>query len=202
MRLILVRHGETSWNQEGRIQGCRSDTELSERGKEQIRKVAQALRGQSITAIYSSPLRRAMDTAKAIAQALGLEVKVIPELRELDIGELEGLVEKELKGRYREFWEKWRGGNPSLHMPGGESLEELQRRAWQAIECIVGEHPDEVVAVTSHLFTNLTIICQALGLDLRYMRRLRQNVTAIDILDLTRQRNSLLLLNDTCHLGA
>lgn len=200
MRLILIRHGETPWNRERRIQGCHSDTELSAKGKKQAGKIALSLKSQRITAIYSSSLKRAMDTARVIAQACGLEVRGIPELQEIDAGELEGLLEKELEGQYREFWEEWKRGNPFLHLPGGESMDELQRRAWRAIERITEKHPDGVVAVISHFFVNLTVICQALGLDLRHMGRLRQDLASISILELTNQRNSLSLLNDTCHL--
>jgi broad specificity phosphatase PhoE len=125
---------------------------------------------------------------------------VIPELKEIDAGELEGKTEKQLKGPYRKYWEGWMRGDPSLHLPGGESLYELQRRAWRAIEHITEEYPDEVVLAISHFFTNLTIICQALELDLCHIRRLRQDLAAISILELTRQRNSIVLLNDTCHL--
>ena len=113
------------------------------------------INNQGVAAIYSSPLKRAMDTAKAIAQACHLEIKVAPDLRELDAGELEGLSEEGLGGRYGFFWKEWQKGNPSLHLPGGESLEELQRRAWGEIEHIAERHPDEAVAVISHLFANL-----------------------------------------------
>jgi probable phosphoglycerate mutase len=200
MRLILVRHGETLWNSERRIQGCRSNTELSTRGKQQVEKIALSLKNHKVASIFSSPLKRAMDTACVIAQAYGLEVRAMPGLKEIDAGELEGLTEKQLKGRYSEFWEEWKRGNPSLRLPGGESLDELQRRAWRVIEQIIENYPDEVVVVVGHFFINLTIICQALEIDLRHIRRMRQDLAAISILELTRQRNSLLLLNDNCHL--
>ena len=200
MKLILVRHGETRWNSERRVQGCRTDSELSKRGKDQAKRTALALKGQNITAIYSSPLKRAADVAHMVAKTHGLVVNPVPELKEIDAGELEGLSEKELMEKHREFWKEWTKSNPSFHTPGGESLDELQKRAWQAIQRIMEKHPDEVVAVVSHLFTILTIICQALGMDLRHIRHLRQDAAAINILELTQQRNSLLLLYDTCHL--
>jgi len=200
MRLILVRHGETSWNCQGRIQGCRSDIELSQKGRAQAEQIAIALRREKLDAVYSSTLERARDTAQAIAQDCQLEVRLDHDLREIDAGELEGLLGKELGGQYSKFWNEWRKGSPSLHIPGGESLEELQIRAWAAIQCITRKHPDEVVAVVGHFFANLTIICQALGFDLRYMGRLRQDPAAINILELANRRNTLLLLNDTCHL--
>jgi len=202
MRLILIRHGESLWNWERRVQGCRSDTELSQRGKGQAERIAAAMKNQKVAAIYSSPLKRATDTAKTIAQACHLGIKVAPDLRELDCGELEGLSQEELGERYGIFWREWQKGSPSLHLPGGESLEELQRRAWGEIEHIVERHPDEAVAVISHLFANLTIICRALGINLGNMKYLRQDPTAISILEITEQGSSLLLFNDTCHLEA
>ena len=202
MRLLLIRHGETPWNRERRVQGCRSDTELGQRGREQAEKIALVLRKQRVDAIYSSPLKRAVDTAKAIAQACGLEVKVASELREIDAGELEGLSQEELRKRYKEFWKEWRESDPSFPLPGGESLEGLQRRAWGEIERIIERHPEETVAVIGHLLANLAIICRAVGLDLGHMGRLRQDPAAINILQITQQGNSLLLFNDTCHLEA
>jgi len=200
MRLILVRHGETSWNSQGRIQGCGSDTELSQKGRVQAEKIAIALRREKPGAVYSSNLKRARETAQAIAQDCQLEVELNHDLREIDAGELEGLLGKELGGQYSKFWNEWRKGSPSLHTPGGESLEELQMRAWRAIQYITEKHPDEAVVVVGHFFVNMTIICQALGLDLRYMGRLRQDPAAVNILELSNRRNTLLLLNDTCHL--
>ena len=96
MRLVLVRHGQTAWNQSRRIQGCRSDVELGQTGKEQAERVALSLASRRIDAVYSSPLRRAMDTALAIAQACKLEVQVAPGLKEIDAGELEGLCVDEM----------------------------------------------------------------------------------------------------------
>lgn len=201
MRLILVRHGETIWNEEGRIQGF-TNIGLSERGKEQIKKVAQALSKERVTAIYSSPLKRAMDTAEAIAQFHDLEVIPDPDLREINVGDLEGLSLEELRNNHSDFLEEWKEGKGSLSMPGGESLEEVQERAWRAIQRITVKHPEGVVIVVSHVFTILTTICRALKLELPCFRRLRQDVGAISILHFGEQGTSLVLFNDTCHLGS
>ncbi len=201
MRLILIRHGETSWNRERRIQGCRSNTELSQRGREQAEKLASRLRNQKLDAVYSSPLMRAVDTAQAIARTHGLKVSVDADLREIDAGELDGLSEQDLLSRYKDLWTEWRQGHAALHLPGGESLEELQNRTWGAIERIMGANPHGTVAAIGHLVANSVIICRVLGLDLHNMQRLRQDPTAITILELGREGNSLLLFNDTCHLG-
>ena len=200
MRLILIRHGECSWNKERRIQGCRSDTSLNERGKAQAEKMARALKEEKVTAIYSSPLNRAVNTAQPLARARRLEVNIDPDLKEIDAGELEGLSEEELRKHYGEFWKEWRKGSGSTRVPGGESLEELQRRGWRSIQRIMERHPDGVVVVFSHLLTIITLVCRALGLDLRNMWRLRQDEAAITILNLGEQDASLALLSDTCHL--
>ena len=199
MRLILVRHGESFWNEQKRVSGF-TDIDLNEKGKEQAKRLAIALKKEKVAAIYSSPLKRCVDTAQAIAQLCYLEVNIDPDLKELDTGELEGLPEEEISKRYGEFWKEWRRGSGSLHLPGGESLEELQIRAWRAIHRIAKRHAEEVVVVVSHLFTILVIISQVLGLELRYLRRLRQDEAAISILNMEEQGNSLVLLNGTCHL--
>ncbi len=200
MRLILIRHGESRWNEEGRVQGF-GDAELNEKGRQQAERLAEALRKEKIVAVYSSTLKRAADTAEAIARVHHLQVITDPDLKEINTGELDGLTIEEMKTRYVDFLKEWRESNASLHMPGGECLEELQKRAWGAIQRIVERHTDGAVVVVSHTFTNLVILCSALGLDLPNFRRLRQDLATINILDFGKQRVSLLLLNDTCHLS-
>lgn len=200
LRLILVRHGESSWNEEGRVQGF-YDAELSERGRQQAEHIAQALSPKKIAAVYSSPLKRALDTARAIAQAHLLEVHTDPDLKEIDLGELEGLTIDELRSQHSEFLREWREGRGSFRMPGGESLNELQERAWRAIRRIVPSHTQGAVVVVSHTFTNMSIICHALGLETSHFRRLKQDIAAISILDYDKKGFFLALLNCTCHLG-
>ncbi len=199
MRLILVRHGETRWNEERRIQGI-GDTELNERGRKQTQYLAQALASENVVAIYSSPLSRALKTARAIARPHNLEVQIEDALKELDAGELDGLTTSEIAAQYGDFLKEWIKGSPTLKMPGGESIAELRDRAWEVIERIIKRYPDGVVIVVSHYFVILAIICQALNLDLVHYRRFRHDVAAISILDFGERGASLLLLNDTCHL--
>jgi broad specificity phosphatase PhoE len=198
MRLILVRHAESSWNQEKRIQSF-SDTELNQRGEEQAKRIALALREEKVNAIYSSPLKRAVETAEAIARVRHLEVNIDPDLGEIDCGELEGLTLEEVRSQYSDFWREWREGKGSLQFPKGESLEQLQRRAWGAIQRLIERQLDGVVVI-SHAFTILAIICHALELDITHFRRFKQDVAAINILNFGEQETSLILFNDTCHL--
>ena len=200
MRLILVRHGQTTMNRDRIIQGCGSDSGLSQRGREQAGRAASLLGRQQIDAIYSSPLKRAVDTAQAIAQACQLEVNVAPGLKEVDAGDLEGVSLDDMGEQYTEPWREWIRGNTSLPLPGGESLEELQRRAWKEIERIIERLPDETVVVVSHLLVTLVVICRAIGINLRHALHLRQDPAAISIVEISAPGNSLLLFNDTCHL--
>lgn len=200
MELILVRHGETEWNKQRRIQGCRSDTGLSPRGREQADKLAAVLRKERIDAIYSSPLKRALETAQTIAEACGLPVQTLPELREIDAGQLDGLLERELTGPLEAAWNELCSGNAAAQLPEGESLRDLQKRTSWAVDRMLEKHIDGNVVVVAHLLANLAITCQALDIDIRQIARLKQGLGSITILDLTTQGNSLVLLNDTCHL--
>ena len=200
MKLILIRHGETEWNKQRRIQGCRSDTRLSPKGLVEADRLATVLRKERIDAIYSSPMKRAAETAQIIADACKMKVELFNELREIDAGALDGLLERELTGTYEAAWKGLRGGNPSTPLPGGESLQDLQKRTSWAVDRMLEKHVDGTVVVVAHLLANLVIVCQALGINLGQIARLRQAPASITTLEMTTQGSSLLLLNDTCHL--
>jgi broad specificity phosphatase PhoE len=200
MKLILIRHGETEWNKQRRIQGCRSDTRLSPKGLEQADRLAAALRKERIDAICASPMKRASETAQIMAEVCKLPVHVFNELREIDAGELDGLFERDLTGPYETAWKEFRNGNASTPLPGGESLQDLQKRTSWAVDRMLEKHIDGTVVVVAHLLANLVVVCQVLGINLSQLARLRQAPASITIMELTTQGNSLLLLNDTCHL--
>jgi len=201
MRLIVVRHGQTQWNHEKRALG-HADVELNEEGRRQAQWLALALKEEKLVAIYSSPLKRALETAQAIARFHQAEVGVDRAFIEMDVGEMDGLTYEEMRDRYGEFLKEWMKGSCSLALPGGECLEDVQRRAWLGVEKIIKEHlkPEDVVAVVSHNFTILCIICRALGLELSQFRRLRLNLASISVLDFGGRGTTLVRFNDTCHL--
>jgi len=199
MKLILVRHGETRWNRENRVVGS-ADIGLNDEGRKQVKRLALALKGERVDAIYSSPLRRAWETAQEIARFHDGQVKADDAFKEMDAGELDGLTYEEMRVRYAEFIKQWLRDPASCIMPGGESLAGVQERAWLAVERMREKHPDDAVMVVSHNFVILCIICKALGLDLAQFRRLRLNLASISILNIGRQGTSLILFNDTCHL--
>lgn len=202
MRLILIRHGETESNRKHLTLG-REDVPLNEKGRRQAATLVSALAAVPADAIYASPLRRAVETALPLAGALGLEVRTDDDLTEMDVGEMEGLSPGELRERHGDFLREWispRAG--SLRIPGGESLQDVQDRAWAAVQRLQTRHPTDTVVVVTHNFTIHVILCRALGLPLASFRRLRHDLAATAVLDLRDDRAVVISLNDTCHLEA
>lgn len=200
MRLYLLRHGQTRWNREGRVQGL-TDVELTEEGQEQSRRVAVHLRDELLQAVYSSPLGRARFLAEQIAGPHGLSVRTKEGLLELNQGVLEGLTYQEISARHQEFIQLWWKAPARVVIPGGESLQVLQDRAWKAVEEIVGAHPEGSVAVVSHNLANRAILCRLLGMDLNSYRVIRQDEAALNIIEFAAGRTSLVTLNQTYHLN-
>lgn len=196
-RIILVRHGETDWNKERRIQGGSSDPPLNERGREQAESLALRLRHNRIGAIYSSPLRRTLDTAEVIAGYHQLDVIVEPSLKEIEAGALEGVSTVELGRRFSELLTMNVQGEALPRVAGGESLPEVQERGWGTIQRLSQKHPDGAVVIVSHYFVILAIICMVLGLPLSQIGRLRLGNGSISVINLDGQRAWLELFNDT-----
>jgi broad specificity phosphatase PhoE len=204
MRLLLLRHGETESNA-GRLALGQADVPLNERGVAQAAALAARLSGESpygrIEAVYASPLQRAQATAAPLARALGLAVETSPALIEMDIGELEGLAFPEVRERYPDFISAWLSEDlADAVMPGGESLAQVQARAWAEVESIRARHESDAVAVVSHNFVILTLLCRALELPLARFRSLRHDLAAVSCLELGPDRAALVAMNDGCHL--
>lgn len=202
LTVILVRHGETDWNQERRVQGSGSDRQLTETGKQQAESIGSRLKQENIQAIYSSPLRRARDTAQAIARYHQLEVQIEPSLNEIYAGELEGVSLKKIGSFLSELVARERGYESIHRQYGGESLIEVQQRAWSAIQRLVDKHRDGAIVVVSHYFVTLSIICSVLNLPLSEMGRLRLDTGSISTILFDERGIRLTLFNDNCHLAA
>ncbi|MHB1418792.1 MAG: alpha-ribazole phosphatase [Bacillota bacterium] len=199
-RVILVRHGQTVWNQDGRFQG-HTNVELSEDGKKQARQLAHALKKEKVTAVYTSDLSRAKSTAQIIASDFDLEEQVILELKEINFGRWEGLTYREINEKFSELAAVWRSKPATVQIPGGESFKEVMDRASLAVEQLVLRHPKETVVVVSHGATIRTIICAAVGLDLDHIWQLRLDNTAITTIEYFEPGKGILCcLNDTHHL--
>jgi len=199
LKLILIRHGETYWNEERRVQGGDSDIELNDTGLNQAKKLAAFLKNEPITAILSSPLQRATATAEVIASHHQLSVKVDQGLRELRVGELEGMSVSNLSTTFSQFLMQWWHGRGSLKLPNGESLAELQQRAWKAVERLLAQHKDGTVVVVSHYFVTLAIILKALNLPLDYFTKFKVDPGGVSIIEIQDYGPRLVVFNDTSY---
>ena len=170
MQIVLVRHGATDWNLQGRCQGS-TDRDLSDVGIRQADQIAELLSEQEINAIYSSSLRRAQQTAERISQPHKLPVLIEEDVRELDHGELEGLTFNEIKANYGDFLVRWRSEPAEICVPGGERLADVAERAWNGLNQIVQRHAyAERILVVSHNFPILGIVCRVSGTHLNEYR--------------------------------
>ena len=162
-QLCLVRHGQTDWNLEGRYQG-QSDVPLNENGLAQARSLIERLNGRTFAAVYSSDLKRARQTAKPIANKLGLPVQIEPRLREINQGEWEGVLVEDIKARYAEIWSQRTVDPASVRPPGGETVSEVAERVYAALDGIARLFPTERVLIVSHGLSIATAICRDKGI--------------------------------------
>ncbi len=144
-----MRHGETAWNAEHRVQG-QLDAPLSEVGRAQALAVARALAGERFAAVYSSDLSRARDTAQPAARALGLEVRLDARLRERHYGVFERLTYAECEARYPEDYARFLARDPEFDFRTGESLRLFYQRAVGCVEEIAARYPGESILVVTH----------------------------------------------------
>ena len=147
--LIVIRHGETTWNREKRMQGT-TDTLLSDVGRAQAQALGRRLKSHNFCALYSSDLSRARDTASAIADHCGREVIIDPRLQERRFGIFEGLLAEEIRARYPEEHSLFASRDPEYEVPGGESARSFTLRCLGCLSEIAGRHPGEEVVVVSH----------------------------------------------------
>jgi probable phosphoglycerate mutase len=200
-RILLIRHGETDWNRIRRFQG-RSDLPLNQKGKDQAHALALALKDESLTAIYSSPLIRTLETARLI-KVFHPSIPLFEEegLVEMNLGEFEGMEAQHWAAEYPDFLRTWQETPASVTMPGGESLQEVQTRAIGTLERITKLYPTEsTLLLCSHNFVNLTMLCYALRVPLDRFREMRQETAALNVLYMQGQRLWAKVVNERSYL--
>jgi len=202
VRLILVRHGETVWNAEGRYQGA-TDLPLSAQGKAQAQCLADRLALESIDLVYSSDLKRARQTASAIAACLGLQVHREPRLREMAFGDWEGLTYSEIRERHPQALARWEDDPVGTAPPGGESLSQLVARIKDLLDDLRGLGLGEAgtALLVSHGGPLRVFLGLALGLAPGDYWRFRLDPGSISDLHLYPECAILNLLNDRHHLA-
>lgn len=149
-RLILIRHGETEWNREGRIQGYHGDSPLTETGRAQAQRLAERLAGEELQVFCSSDSERARQTAVPIAAALGLHVAWDAALRERSYGEFEGWTYADLEREHPEAYTKFRSRDPAYAPPGGESGTQFRDRIVAALERVAASADGGHAAIVTH----------------------------------------------------
>ncbi len=168
-RLVLIRHGQTEWNATGRWQG-QADPPLNEVGREQARATAHALKSQHIDALISSDLRRARETAEIIADALDLRVELDARLREVNLGEWQGLFSDEIRARWPDEMKMWIEQPLATCPPHGESIQELAERVLIAVNDIAARYRDRRVGLVAHELPIAVIVTRASGIPLSQLR--------------------------------
>jgi broad specificity phosphatase PhoE len=168
--ILIARHGESDWNRERRWQG-QADRPLTARGREQAEALAERLAHVELDAVYSSDLRRTLDTARAVAERQGLDVQETSELREVDVGSWSGLTREEAEERFPDGFGLWQAGFPGWD--DGETYEAMTDRVLAAVERIAHEHAGGRVLVVSHGGPIRALHAAALDLDVHAYRRLR-----------------------------
>ena len=200
MRLILIRHGQTEWNADGRYQG-QSNVALSDTGRKQAKFLAERFPVKHLDAIYASDLERARETAECVGEKLGVLVRPEKAFRELSFGDWEGLTYQQITARWPEESHKLFTAPDELEIPNGETFQALQKRALSKINKLCIEHVDQTIGIFAHGAINKTILAGLMHIPLHYLWSLRQDNTAVNILRLDDGYVTVELINSTSHLG-
>ena len=204
-RIILVRHGQTAWNvgasSEGERFRGRIDLPLNERGRAQAQALAERLADEPITAIYASPLQRAVETVEPTARRLGLTVQPLEGIIDINYGDWQEHPHSEVARLYPALYRQWLQESHLVQIPGGESLEEVGDRTVAALHQVMARHQDQTVLVAAHQVVNKVLVCAMLGLDNSHFWRIRQDNGCLNVFDVQEGVFIAVLTNDTCHLG-
>ncbi len=199
-RLLLVRHGESTWNAGRRIQG-QLDPPLSGRGVAQAQEVAERFGGHRLVGLYCSDLVRARRTADLIGEAVGLEPVEEPGLREIALGEWEGKTREELIDEYPVLWERWsREPNWDL-VPGGEGARPFADRIGATLEGLRERHPEGDVLCVTHGGVIQVAVLDVVGRVSRGIFPFLIENCSVTVIQRTARRTVVTAVNDTCHLS-
>jgi broad specificity phosphatase PhoE len=212
MHLLLLRHGETDWNVERRIQGW-ADSKLTELGQRQIELLSNRLRDLPLNSVYSSDARRARQTAEAIIGGREINLTVVAELRETGWGDWEGHTAAEISAAEPELWERFSRRSQTepgtdqadweatTLVPNGEPIAHASRRINGAVDRIVGHHSEDsgYIAVIGHGGSLRFVIANLLGLRPADARRFHLDNASVTHFEITASRKVLKLLNDSSH---
>ena len=198
MELVLVRHGETEFNRADVFRG-RVDLPLNERGKRQAKAAAGRLAAEELDDFYSSPLQRSMQTAAAIAEPHGGEVRPLEYFMDVDYGQWSGKNIGEIQASWPREFALWAEDPGSAVFPGGEAVSDVRRRLEEGLEWLAGEHNSGVLLV-GHKLINRMILCIVLGLPTSGIWKVEQSNGAINHISWGERGWVLRSMNDVSHL--
>lgn len=196
-KILLVRHGDIAADM-SRYWG-RTDVPLSKHGLRQAELLSWRLDSEEVGSVYSSDLRRALDTATVIATTLRLPVVTCPELREIDFGQCEGLTFSEMKGCHPETQAIWTADDHGICFPGGESVLALAERVKTFAERLRSE-PYGTALVVGHGGSLRVLVCLLAGFDLSAWRNMRIERASLSVIGIDDHHGALRILNDVSHL--
>ena len=202
-RIILVRHGQTEWNVGAgggeRFRG-RVDLSLDDAGLAQAGALAQRLADRPIVAVYSSPLQRAVETARPTAQRLGLPVQLLPGIIDINYGDWQGLSHDEVAQAHPHLYPRWLETPHRVKFPHGESLRQVRLRGMASLKEVVARHDGRVILLVAHQVVNKVLVCAMLGLDNSHFWRIQQDNACLNVFEYQNGIFTAVLINDTCHL--
>jgi phosphoserine phosphatase len=200
-RIILVRHGQTEWNRVERFRG-RADVPLNETGLSQAEATGLRIYGEwQLSAVYSSPLSRAVKTAEAIAKYFDLTVETQPGLVDINYGEWQGLSPDEVRDRWPAELDAWYHQPDQAIIPGGETLAQLLGRGIRTVNELSARHAEQTIVLVGHTVINRIILLGILGLGNERFWHIKQDTCAINVFETEMDDFVLVSLNDTCHLS-
>ena len=202
MKVALVRHGETEWNKLGKFLG-ELDIGLNPRGRSQARETAVAMADWGHTVVYASPLARTMQVAQEISKLNGMPVIAVEGVKELDLGDVEGVTGGEMRSLWPGIYAAWRENPATVLMPNGESLAQLQERTWRAwLELEAAHAENDSLVLVSHNFAIRTLVAKLLGMPLSNFHRMVLALSSISIIESDGRGRRLISYNSTSHLSA
>ncbi|MGE0546467.1 MAG: histidine phosphatase family protein [Kofleriaceae bacterium] len=204
MNILLVRHGETAWNREGRYQG-RTDIPLSPDGERQVTGLARRLSHVPIAVAVASPLSRARRTAEAVLEGRDISLELDAGLMEISHGEWEGKLSTDVERSHAEMFGTWRS-RPDRHVPAGpqaETLGDVEDRAWPVLVGVCKRlGPDQTALIAAHDAVNRVLLCRVLGLPLVRVWMFRQAAATLNVLSgPSLDELQLVRLNDSEHVA-
>jgi len=201
LKLIVIRHAESLWNPVGRYQGL-LDPDLTERGVEQAKKLAQVLKKENINALFSSPLKRTFKTAQIIGEEIGLKPIKEERIIEIDHGIWSGLLVDEVKEKFPKDFELWLKEPHKVKFPEGESLQDVFKRIKDFLRFLLENYNEKTVALVSHTVPIRCLYCAILDINLSKFWSFGCDNAPYSVVYLDAEgRNVIQKLNITCHLG-